>query len=52
MLSEKFKDRSLQSIEKKLKVIDMMVWMSLITYGSGDSMGPSTKLFTVDGKIR
>lgn len=51
-IAEKFKDRSLQSIGKKLKVIDMMVWMSLITYGLGDSMGPSTKLFTVDGKIR
>jgi hypothetical protein len=51
-IAEKFKDRALQLMGKKVKVIDMMVWMSLMTYGSEDSIGPSTKLFTVDGKLR
>lgn len=52
-IAEKFKDSSLHVMKnKEVKVTDMMVWMSLITYGSGDAMGASTKLFTVEGKLR
>mmetsp|Transcript_11356 Transcript_11356/g.21259 ORF Transcript_11356/g.21259 Transcript_11356/m.21259 type:complete len:89 (+) Transcript_11356:642-908(+) len=29
----------------------MMVWMSLITYGAGDTIGLSTQLFTLEGKL-
>eukprot|EP00979_Chaetoceros_neogracilis_P016579 scaffold8683_cov123-Chaetoceros_neogracile.AAC.2 len=29
----------------------MLVWVSLFTYGSGESMGSATKLFTLEGKL-
>lgn len=52
-VAEKFKETSLASNGKKFKVInaEIQVWNSVMTYGSKESMGESTKLFTLDEKI-
>lgn len=52
-VAEKFKETSLASNGKKFKVInaEVQVWNSVMTYGSKESMGESTKLFTLDEKI-
>ena len=49
-IAEKFKEVCLDDKGKSVK--DMLVWLSLITYGSGEAMGSATKLFTLEGKLR
>ena len=50
-VAEKFKETSLASNGKKFKITNTEVWNSVMTYGSKESMGESTKLFTLDEKI-
>ena len=50
MIAEIFKEVCLDDKGKSVK--DMLVWLSLITYGSGEAMGSATKLFTLEGKLR
>jgi hypothetical protein len=49
-IAEKFIEASLNVEQKSVR--DMLVWVSLLTYGSGESMGSATKLFTLEGKLR
>lgn len=49
MIAEIFKEVCLDDKGKSVK--DMLVWLSLITYGSGEAMGSATKLFTLEGKL-
>jgi hypothetical protein len=51
-IAEKFKDVSLDISSKRTKVIDPRIWMSVLTYGAGDTIGDSTKMFTLDEKLR
>jgi protein-arginine kinase activator protein McsA len=48
-VAEKFKSESINMKEKK--IIDLQVWQSVMTYGAGDTMGDSTKLFTLEQKL-
>ena len=56
-VAEKFQEASLivkkmgEKDEKK-EIKDLLIWMSLITHGSGNSMGFATKLFTLEEKLR
>ena len=49
-IAEKFVETSLNLKQQSVK--DMLVWMSLLTYGSGEAMGSATKLFTLEGKLK
>ncbi len=53
-VAEKFQKDSLAltGSSPTIKVKDLDVWLSLMAYGVGDSMGESTKLFTKDYKIQ
>ena len=53
-VAEKFQKDSLvmTGSSPTIKVKDLHVWLSLMAYGVGDSMGESTKLFTKDYKIQ
>lgn len=57
-IAEKFCDVTLGKVKKQkgkgpfYEVVDMQVWLSLITYGAADSMGLATKLFTIEEKLK
>eukprot|EP00804_Cyclotella_cryptica_P025558 CCRYP_002821-RD/>CCRYP_002821-RD protein AED:0.06 eAED:0.06 QI:49/1/1/1/1/1/7/146/1058 len=51
-VAEKFKDACISMRGKNGQVSDFDVWTSIMTYGSGESMGESTRLFTLDEKLR
>ncbi|GFH53878.1 hypothetical protein CTEN210_10354 [Chaetoceros tenuissimus] len=57
-IAEKFCDVALKKVTKQkgkgpfYEVVDMQVWLSLITYGSADGMGLATKLFTIEEKLK
>jgi type I site-specific restriction endonuclease len=51
-VAEKFRDASLSVNGKNAKITDLNVWTSVMTYGSGESMGECTKLFTLEEKLR
>ena len=51
-VAEKFQQDSLDLSGCSPSIKDLYVWSSLMTYGVGDSMGESTKLFTKDAKIQ
>jgi len=52
-IADKFEDVSLDtSSKKKIKIKDPRIWLSLLTYGAGDTMGESTKRFTLNEKLR
>jgi hypothetical protein len=49
-VAEKFKEDIFDTASIPTK--DLPLWTSLMAYGVGDSMGESTKLFTLDNKIK
>lgn len=52
-VAEKFKDSSLDIVSSKsTKIKNLRIWTSLLTFGAGDTIGKSTKLFTLEGKLR
>ncbi|KAL7518609.1 hypothetical protein ACHAWX_003421, partial [Stephanocyclus meneghinianus] len=51
-VAEKFKGTCLNGSGKNMEVTDLQVWTSVMTYGFGESMGESTKIFTLDEKLR
>jgi ATP-dependent exoDNAse (exonuclease V) alpha subunit len=51
-IAEKFKKESMKRKGGKFDIIDLEVWQSVMAYGNAESMGESTKLFTVDNKIK
>jgi Ni2+-binding GTPase involved in maturation of urease and hydrogenase len=51
-IAEKFKKESLKSQGKETEITDLHVWMSVMAYGVAESMGESTKLFTVEEKLQ
>lgn len=51
-VAEKFQQDSLELSDCSPSIKDLYLWSSLMTYGVGDSMGESTKLFTKDAKIQ
>ena len=38
--------------DKVVGITDIVLWMSLMSFGVGSAMGSSTKLFTLDEKVR
>jgi len=50
-IAEKFRKESIKTKGTKAEIIDLEVWMSVLAYGSPESIGESTKLFTVKEKI-
>jgi hypothetical protein len=51
-VAEKFKSESILMKEKKIEVINLHLWQSVMTYGVGDTMGDSTKSFTLEEKLK
>ena len=51
-IAEKFKKESLKVQGMKTKIIDLHVWTSVMAYGNAESMGESTKLFTIEEKLK
>ncbi len=51
-IAEKFKKESLKVQGNKTKITDLHVWMSVMAYGVAESMGGSTKLFTIEEKLK
>ena len=50
-IAEKFKEDSLVIGKKRVEIKDALLWLSLETYGSGEAMGESTQLFTLERKL-
>ncbi|KAL3823281.1 hypothetical protein ACHAXA_003429 [Cyclostephanos tholiformis] len=50
-IAEKFEKDSMTMKGKKIEIIDLHTWQSVVAYGAGDAMGDSTKLFTVTKKL-
>ncbi len=51
-IAEKFKKESLITQGKKIKITDLHVWTSVMAYGGAESMGESTKLFSIQEKLK
>ncbi len=51
-IAEKFKQSCLQFVDKQINVKNPLVWMSVMTYGSNQTMGNFTKLFCLEEKLR
>ena len=52
-IADKFKDTALDTSSKKhIKIKDPRIWLSVLTYGTGETMGKSTKRFTLEEKLR
>ncbi|KAL7536603.1 hypothetical protein ACHAXR_008142 [Thalassiosira sp. AJA248-18] len=51
-VAEKFMSESLTMTGKKMEITDLQMWTSVMTYGAGENMGDSTKLFTLGEKLR
>jgi hypothetical protein len=51
-IAEKFKNESIMIRGNKIEIIDLHTWQSVIAYGGSDTMGESTKLFTLEEKLK
>jgi hypothetical protein len=51
-IAEKFKTESTMTKGKTIEITDLQVWMSVMAYGAGDTMGESTKFFTLEEKLK
>jgi hypothetical protein len=51
-VAEKFRSDSVRMKGKKTNIIDLHIWQSVMTYGAADTMGDSTKVFTLEEKLR
>ena len=51
-IAEKFKTESTTTKGKTIEITDLQVWLSVMAYGAGDTMGESTKSFTLEEKLK
>lgn len=51
-VAEKFKSECLKINGERAEITDLHVWTSVMTYGAGDTMGESTRLFTLEEKLK
>ena len=51
-IAEKFKKESFKIRGKMTEITDLHVWKSVMAYGAAESMGESTKFFTINEKLQ